>query len=391
MRVLVAHNRYRSAFPSGENELVERERAALAERGVAVEALITDSDDIAGFGRRERAALALSPIRSSSAKRRFELLCATGRPDVVHLHNPYPLISPAIVDWAHEARVPVVQTVHNVRHTCLPGSFAREGRECRDCDGRRVPWPGVLHACYRDSRPQSAVMAVAQVVHRSTWRSVDRFVAVSDFVADVLRGIGIGPDRITVRANGVPDPGPPTEPEDGSVLFAGRLSADKGLDLLLDLWAEAPPAGLVLRIAGEGDLRDRVESVAGVDPAVEYLGRLTPAGVAEAMRAARLVVVPSRVPEALPTVVLEAFAHGRPVVGTAVGAVPGLVDEAVGTVTRPDGQGLRAALDRVHADATGRGAAARQRYLDHFTEDRALDRLLEVYAEVVTAGGGARR
>jgi glycosyltransferase involved in cell wall biosynthesis len=168
------------------------------------------------------------------------------------------------------------------------------------------------------------------------------------------------------------------------VLFAGRLTVEKGIDLLLDVWADparAPDAPL--RIAGDGPLRSRVEAVAAHNPDVHDLGRLDRAPMARALRESAVVAVPSRAPEALPTIVIEAFSHARPVVATPVGAIPEMVDRSVGGIAEPDPVAFAAALRATLVDAEARGRAARECYLDRYTVERSVDGLLSVYDEVV--------
>src|SRR5262249_25956371 len=143
------------------------------------------------------------------------------RPDLVHLHNPYPLISPWIVRTAHRYGVPVVQTVHNYRHVCAAATFFRDGHPCHDCQGRLVPLPAVVHSCYRGSRAQSVVMATTLTVHRSTWRQVDRYLTLTPSMGAFLRAMGVDEARISVKPNTVPDPGEHNRVGAG-FLFAGR-------------------------------------------------------------------------------------------------------------------------------------------------------------------------
>ena len=158
VRIVVVHNRYASQAPSGENVVVAQEIELLREAGHEVHTYLRDSDEIAAFGPLERAGLAIRPIRSRADVHAFATLLTDVRPDVVHLHNPYPLISPWVVRVAAELDVPVVQTVHNYRMSCVAGSFYRDGHACEDCLGRALPWPAVAHGCYRGSRVQSVPM-----------------------------------------------------------------------------------------------------------------------------------------------------------------------------------------------------------------------------------------
>ena len=290
MKVVVAHNRYRESVPSGENIIVDTEIAQLAAAGVEVIPFQRSSDSIRQLPRAQQALLPLAPIYSRAAQRDLAAVLAEQRPDVVHLHNPYPLLSPWVVRTAHAHGVPVVHTVHNFRQVCSSGLYFRDGQNCRDCRGKVIGWPAVLHQCYRGSAAQSAAMATALAVHRSTWRSVDRYIALTDRIAAHLIEYGIPADRIVVKPNALPDPGEPDPLGDG-FLYAARLSPEKGLTLLLDAWRRYPDGALgPLRIAGDGELRPLAEQAAAERDDVTYLGPLDRAGMDAARRAAAVVV-----------------------------------------------------------------------------------------------------
>jgi glycosyltransferase involved in cell wall biosynthesis len=375
--VLVVHNRYVSAVPSGENAVVDEEVAALRAAGVEVVTHLRSSDEIATFSPARRAALAVRPVRSGEDVRAVRLLLRGT--DVLHLHNPYPLVSPWVIRTAHDAGVPVVQTVHNYRHVCIAGSLFRDGHPCEDCVGR-LPWPGVLHGCYRGSRPDSVALATATVLHRSTWRRVARYLALTEFVADMLVRGGVDRSRITVRPNSTPDPGPPSPPGRG-FLFVGRLDEEKGILLLLDAWARTVPGASHLTVVGDGRYRPEVERLAASRPDVAYLGAVPAEAVGRAIEDAAVVVVPSVCYEGFGRVVVEAFARGRPVLATDLGPLPALVPPSCGWTVPPDAGALAAALASV-SDVAARGAAARARYLAEFTPERTLAQLLDVYADV---------
>src|SRR5215468_9360259 len=272
MKVVVAHNRYSSAQPSGENVIVDAEISQLSAAGVTVLPFLRSSDEIQHMSPAGRLMLPVMPVWAPAAQRELRELLASERPDVFHLHNPYPLLSPWVVRTAHAAGVPVVQTIHNYRHVCMAGTFLRDGHVCRDCVGRRVPTPGVKYACYRGSRAQSTVMATALTAHRGTWHSVERFIALTTGIADYLREYGIARDRITIRPNAVSDPGEPLPPGSGAA-FVGRLSAEKGLDLLLAAWQRHPEGSLgQLRIVGNGPLSDHAIAAAAARSDIDYVG-----------------------------------------------------------------------------------------------------------------------
>ncbi|MEE6258607.1 glycosyltransferase [Plantactinospora sonchi] len=396
MRVIVAHNRYREAQPSGENTIVDQEIGQLEAAGVEVLPFLRSSDEIARFSGTDKALLPLSPIYAPRAQQELSRLITEHRPDVLHLHNPYPLLSPWVVRTAHKHRVPVVQTVHNYRQVCSSGLYFRDGRICQDCRGRALGVPAIVHRCYRGSRAQSALMATTLAVHRPTWRSVDRYIALTSGIANHLRDYGIPDDRIVVKPNAIPDPGPPPPLGDG-FLFFGRLSPEKGVGLLLDAWRRHPDGALgPLRIAGDGELRPLAEEAAAQRADVEFLGPLDRAGVAAALRSAAVVLTVPTWHDVLPTVVIEALAAGRPVLGTALGGIPYLIgaDEPAvaagsalstgeaGWLVPADPAALAAALPTARAAAASLAPHARARYQRTFHPDVVTGQLLDIYAKM---------
>ncbi|MFJ1537678.1 glycosyltransferase family 4 protein [Micromonospora chalcea] len=415
MRIVVAHNRYREAQPSGENTIVDAEIAQLTAAGVEVLPFLRSSDEIPSMSKPAKALLPISPIWAPKAQHDLDRLLTEHRPDVLHLHNPYPLLSPWVVRTAHKRGVPVVQTVHNYRQVCSSGLYFRDGVICQDCRGRALGVPAIVHRCYRNSRAQSALMATTLAVHRPTWKSVDRYIALTTAVADHLRDYGIPDDRIVVKPNAVPDPGTPA-PVGNGFLFMGRLSPEKGLDLLLAAWRRHPVGALgPLRIAGDGELRPLAEAAAAERPDVLYLGQLDRSGVRAALADSSVVLATSTWHDVLPTVIIEALASGRPVLGTALGGIPYLVGadgprEPAGTgpaevataapgdghvalpvgvqrgeagwVVAPEADALAAALPLAATEAGMLAGPARSRYERTFHPDVITKRLIDIYASL---------
>ncbi len=382
MKVLVAHNRYASGAPSGENVIVDAEIAQLRAVGVAVVPFLRSSDEIAGLPKAQKALLPLSPIYNSASQRALSDLITAEKPDLLHLHNPYPLLSPWVVRTAHRHGVRVVQTVHNYRQVCAPGLYFRDGHVCHDCRGKAFGLPAIQHACYRDSRAQSAIMATTLAVHRGTWRSVDGYVALTDAIADHLRDYGIPADRIHVKPNAITDPGPPAARPGAGFLFAARLSPEKGLGLLLEAWSRHGEGELgTLRIAGDGPQRDLAEAAAASRSDVTYLGALAPMAMRAQIAATACVVVPSRWHDVLPTLALEALAGGRPVLGTGMGGIPYIVGDA-GWIVEPTADALSAGLKAASASAAVFSATARRRYEQSFAPDVLVRRLVDIYRKV---------
>ena len=204
MKILQAHNRYRSAAPSGENRVVDTEAEALAALGHEVIRFERRSDDIEGWSRAQQASLPARAVWNPETRRDLRSVLRATRPDVVHLHNTFPLLSPAVLYACREARVPVVATLHNYKLACANGEFYRQGAVCHDCaDGR--PGQAIQHGCYRGSRVASVPVVLTGRVHRPAWRSlVSAYIFISASQRDLLSGVGLPPDRVFVRHNLIP-------------------------------------------------------------------------------------------------------------------------------------------------------------------------------------------
>lgn len=383
MKIVIAHNRYSSAQPSGENVIVDYEIGALQGAGVDVVPFLRSSDEIGDLAPHKKAMLAISPVHAAGTQRELAALLQREQPDILHLHNPYPLLSPSVVATAHRAGVKVVQTIHNYRHDCVNGLYFRDGHDCRDCHGKRWNGPGVLHGCYRGSRPQSAIMAVALGARRDTWKTVDRYIALTDAIAEFLRSIGIENERIRVKPNAIA--APEAVPLGDGFLFGARLVPEKGVELLLEAWKRTALPDRTLRIAGDGPLRPLVEEAART-PGVEYLGQLDSEGMRKALADSAAMVIPSIWQDILPTTGLEALASGRAIVATRMGGAPfiaGVDTEApAGVAVEPTPEALARGLETVAAHPEY-AANARARYESTFSPGVVLQRLIAVYEELL--------
>lgn len=389
MRVLVVHNRYRSDVPSGENRVVEREVEELRGRGVTVVTHLRSSDEIEGLPLARRAGVALGPVRPPGGAAALELVLDEARPDVVHVHNVTPLVSPVIVTLARRRGIPVVQTVHNYRHPCMSGWLYRDGRYCDDCVGRRFPLPGVVHGCYRGSRAQSVAMAAGRWRHHETWRTVECLLAISGFVRDRLLEDGFAPERVVVKHNFVPEPEPATtgsSTREAIVVFSARLAEEKGVDVVLDAWRAARLAApWRLVIAGDGPCADLVARAADRDPSIEMVGTLPAGGIARLLCRASAAVVASSAPDPGTLAVPEAFAHGTPAIAVDVGGVGELVGDGGRLTTRAGLAAELAALASPSAatELAALGIAARARYESTFSPDVVMPQLLQTYEDVL--------
>ncbi|MFB7939439.1 glycosyltransferase [Streptomyces sp. NPDC056049] len=401
MRVLVVHNHYSSAQPSGENRVVDEEVDLLRAAGHRVGRFERRSDDIAGRSLLGKAAVPLLVPWNPAVRAELAARLRADRPDVVHVHNVFPLLSPAVLAACADAGVPVVATLHNYTQVCPPGTLHREGRECSECVGRSAPLPAVRHGCYRDSRLATVPLAVGLAVNRRRWWSgVDRFFCISAAQRDVLVRSGMPADRLVVKHNFVPDPGVRREGEGEHLLFLGRLAEAKGVRLLMAAWdalAAEGGVGVPLVVAGAGPLEPEVSAWAADRDDVRYAGLYGPEECRKAVARSVAVVAPSLARETFGLVVAEAMAVGVPAVAAGHGGFAELVEDGVtGLLHRPgEVASLAECLRRVASrpDANREmGRAARSRYERGFGPAVGLARLEEEYRSVIagrSGGGGA--
>jgi glycosyltransferase involved in cell wall biosynthesis len=385
MRIVVVHNRYRSAQPSGENLVVEQETSMLRNAGHEVVPYERASDDIIGSSLVRRALVPGRVVWSPEDLRRLARLLEEVHPHVVHVHNTFPLISPSILEACRAYGVPVVATLHNFRLMCANAQLLRDGRPCDLCVGH-VPWRAVVHRCYRDSAAATIPVAVGIQVHqrRQTWiRGVTTFIALTEFVRQQYVAGGFPGDRIRVKPNFVPRPRRRRASAGSRFLFLGRLSPEKGVDVLLDAWA--PELGQLL-IVGDGPSRRELEALAAHHgDSVRFAGSQPRERCMELLADTRALIVASRAYETFGLAVVEAYAHGVPAVAPALGGFTDLIREGrTGLLFSPgDPDDLHRKLlqiaDPEQSMEMGRGAWCR--YEAAYTPERNLATLVAIYRE----------
>ncbi|MEU6271772.1 glycosyltransferase [Streptomyces populi] len=396
MHVLVVHNRYASAQPSGENKVVDQEVELLRAAGHQVELFERRSDDIGSLSLPAKAALPLRVPWNPAVRRELAAKLRAERPDVVHVHNVFPLLSPAVLAACADAGVPAVATLHNYTQVCPPGTLQRDGRPCTACVGS-TPLPAVRHGCYRNSRLATVPLAVSLSVNRRRWWSgVERFFCISAAQREVLVGAGMPAERLAVKHNFVPEPGVVREGDGEHLLYLGRLAEAKGVRLLMAAWDEIASGGGIgvpLVIAGTGPLEREVAAWAAGRDDVRYAGLCDTAECRKAIARSVAVVAPSTWLEAFGLVVVEAMAAGVPAVAAGHGAFVELVEDGVtGLRHVPGDAGSLASCLRRIAAAPGRnremGRAARRRYERDFSPAVGLERLVEGYRTAIAGRSG---
>ena len=330
MRILFAHSFYRVS--GGEDRHV-RDQVELLSGVHSVDTLFESNTELSPGPRTAR-----QMLYSSSKKHEVGSAMDRFAPDVVHVHNIYPSLGPAVLLAAYERRVPVVMTIHNLRLRCPNGLMFTDGALCRRCESGNY-LNALMHPCFPTYK-QAAAYATVLWAHRFVMRlhdGVARFIAPSQFVRIRLREWGISEERISIVPHFVRSPRSSTpEAESGKYgLFLGRLSAEKGLAGLLRALQRAgdPP----FLIAGDGPLKGELERLARrlALSNTRFLGQRSHTEVAGLLAEARYLALPSTSEEVSGLAALEALSAGRPLLVSDRGALPELVARGEGLICRP--------------------------------------------------------
>lgn len=328
MRILIVNNFYRSGSPSGEGRVFEAEKTLLQSRGHEVVEFARHSDEISAKGTLGVIQAALgtpwNPWMASAMRREIEHF----KPEIVHIHNTFPLISPAIY-YAIGKGPAKILTLHNYRLICPAAIPMRLGQICTKCLDEHSVIPSLMHGCYRGSRFATVPLAACIALHRSigTWtKKVNAFIALSDFQRDLMVKSGLPDKRVHVKPNffsGNPDISPWADREP-YIVFVGRLTSEKGVETLVrawKLWGEHAPE---LRIVGDGPLFNMLKQLSAQLP-IRFLGQMSSDMVHAQIAKAKLLVLPSECFETFGLVVVEAFAFGTPAAVSNIGPLPSIV------------------------------------------------------------------
>lgn len=387
MKVLLVHNRYQQK--GGEDSVVESERKMLSAHGVETDLLEADNDHIRGLTAELKAAVKV--LYNAEQVARLSKRLVDFKPDVVHVHNWFPTLSPAIFGACRRSGIPVVHTLHNYRPLCIKASLYRDGSPCEDCLGTTLRLPGIVHGCYRGSRAGSAVATAAMLAHwgMGTWRNaVDRFIALSNFAKSKLIEGGLPPEKIMVKPNTLAEDPGIRSGNGGYFAYVGRFTDEKGLPIVLECWRQGGRLPKLM-IIGSGPLEEQVREAAGTLDNVESLGARTGGEVLDVIGNARALICPSQWYEGMPRVVIEAMAVGTPVIASRLGTYLEMIEHGKSGLLfeagRPDA--LLACIREFPStdDAAVMRASARRQFDSHYGAEANYQTLIEIYNQVMAA------
>lgn len=379
MKILVAHNRYR--YRGGEDTVVDAEVDLLRRNGHEVLVYLRDNEELT---RMKNHHAALQTLWSHKAVADVTALSEKFRPELIHSHNTFPLISPSLYSVATRLNVPVIQTLHNFRLICPQATLLRKGVHCEDCVGH-LPWRAIVHRCYRNSLSQSAVSSSMIMLHRllRTWHTkVTRYIVLNQLCRDKFIAGGFPFDLLRIKPNFVDSANEPEWVFRSGGIFIGRLSEEKGLKVLAEALSQLPDSQI--DVYGKGDLQSYVEATSSFN----YKGFHAADELQACLRQAAYLVIPSTGIESFGLVAIEAFAAGTPVIASAHGGLREIVVHGkTGLLVEP---GNSKALARAIAFAEDHpdemkvmGRAARQVYLSRYTPEINYRQLMSIYREAV--------
>ena len=399
MRIFLAHNYYGSTAPSGENDVFEAERDLLRQHGHEVTEFVRHSDEIRTQGVWGTAKGAFATPWNPFAARALRKAVESFHPDVVHVHNTFPLLSPSIF-YAIGGRTARVLTLHNYRLFCSAAILMRDGHVCTECLDTRSVWPALRYGCYRNCRLSTLPLAFNVSLHRNlgTWtRQVDAFITLTDFQQKTMVEAGLPAGRAHVKPNFISRNFQQTPGKDRGnyAVFVGRLSVEKGVRTLLSAWRSV--SGLPLKILGDGPLRGEIEAqvrAQGIN--AEFLGGVNRDKVLSIVSGACLQVVPSEWYEGFPMVILEAYACGTPVVASRIGSLAEIVLDGETGMHFEAGDPLDLAqrvnyLAERPELARRMGMKAREIFLVKYTAEKNFELLMGIYSKARENFGEGRR
>jgi len=380
MRIVNVHNRHAGA--GGMEVLFEAITNLLRAHGNEVIVVERDNKEIGGLGAKLSAVGSM--IHSKSAKAEMSSILRDQLPDVVHIHNLYPQLSPSVVEACKEANVPVVMSVQDYKLTCPTAQHLRHGKICEKCIGG-AEWNCAIHNC-RKSVPMSVAYALRNTVTR--WRGtlrddIDAYLCCSRFVADLTIRGGYPADRVRVLYNfsDLPDAPKKTSPGD-YIAYVGRISPEKGIDVLIEA---ARRNKLPVKIAGDGSAMPELQS--NLPGNVQFVGKLSRDALPNFLMNARMLAVPSTWYEAFGIVCAEAMAYRLPVVASDIGGLPEVVDHNVTGLCVPMGNvdAWADAMSSLWNDADrarNMGEAGRTKALAEYSSEVYCERLTAAYRRV---------
>jgi glycosyltransferase involved in cell wall biosynthesis len=384
MKILVIHNRYK--ILGGEDLSTEAEVTLLKCNGIEVHTFYVDNADI---DIKHKSSLALNTVWSNRYYKEIIDLIEKEKYTIVHVQNFFPLLSPSIFYACQKSNTKVVMSVRNYRLICPNAQMYVNGQICTACVGKKIPFRAITKKCYRKSAATSAAVVAMLSFHNflNTWKNkIDGYICVSEFVKSQLMLGGFEGDNIYVKHNFVRTDIQPSFEDGDYYIFAGRLSEEKGIDILLKSFKNNSKK---LIVVGSGPMSDTVSAFARENPNVVYLGKRPLDEIYQLISKAKALIFPSKWHEPFGRTIVEAFAHGTPVIGSAMGGITELITNHYnGFLFNPhDEQGLEKAIRMLESvqDIRTIRKNTYATYQKSFLPADNFSKIMSIYQQVLSA------
>jgi glycosyltransferase involved in cell wall biosynthesis len=392
VKILLVHSFYGSTAPSGENSAYRAEADLLQSRGHSVIEFNRHSDEILQQGIYGTLKGAVSAVWNPFSLHALKRKLRETKPDIVHVHNTFPLLSPSVLYAPREQNIPTVMTMHNYRIGCSAGTAVRKDQACTLCLDKKSVIPALRYGCYRESRIATLPVSVMIAFHnaKKTWRNnVDAFITLTDFQRETMVRFGIPTESLFVKPHFLEHPPQPIpwKERDNKAIFVGRLYAAKGIHVLLEAWKRMGKGAPHLEVVGDGPMRAqlvRSTQESEASDSVSFLGNVSREEAMDRISRAKLLIVPSLCLEGFPMVVQEAFALGVPVAASKIGSLPNLITEnKTGKLFIPGDAGdILSCVRELLADDTKLrilSENARHEFDEKYTAEKNYSTLMTIY------------
>lgn len=388
MRILIAHNFYQ--IPGGEDAVARSEIDLLSSFGEEVFTYERHNDELKRLNPFAQITHFVSLSHNRHSYNQMRETLRKHRPKIAHFHNIYYMMTPSVYQACRDEGVPVVQSLHNYRMMCSNGLLFRDGHVCEDCIKKDV-WEGVKHRCFRNSAVLTALMAsnLDRLWRKGVWiNDVDRYIVAAEFTRRKYMDRGIPVEKIVHKPHFIhPDLGKRNK-DKGYALYLGRLSQEKGVDILLQAWRSIKD--VPLKIAGTGGMEGKLKKFAkdhGLTN-VEFLGFLNQTQCQDVLSQASVVIIPSVCYENFPRIVVEAFSCGVPVVASRLGSLAELIEDGETglLVEAGNAEAIHRAVRRCFDNkikAAYMGDNARRVFEEKYTAKANYQKLIGIYEDVV--------
>lgn len=383
MRVLLIHNKYQQR--GGEDAVFENETELLRQHGNEVETLIFNNNDINQLSKVE---LAVKLFYNKDSYNKLNAIIEKFNPEIIHVHNFFPLASPSIFFASKKKKIPLVITLHNYRLICSNGILFRENKICEKCVNSAFPISGIIHKCYRNSRLQTAFLTTMTALHKliKTWNNkIDGYICLTEFSKNKLvnSSLKLDESKIYIKPNFSFQKKNEAKKRENFYLFVGRLSEEKGIKTLLEL---AKKSEIKLKIAGTGEMQEEVLAASKQVPNIEFLGQKNKEELKELYSKCKALIFPSTWYEGFPMTIVEALSNGTPVICSKIGGLPeiinhnynGLLFEANNT------DSLVSSIFDFEENKVNFYENAKKSYDDKYSSERNYKMLMSIYLNVIS-------